>query len=328
LTTPNLKSVVIGTGSIGFRHLSVLRNDGQAVAALPKRADRGAELRGLGFTVADSLADAARDGATRAIVASDTRLHEADTLATLECGMDALVEKPLTSTLAEARRIRAAVQTGQRRVFVGCTLRFSESLRQFRSWLPRIGAVHSVRIEAQSYLPDWRPARPYRESYSARANEGGVLRDVIHEIDYAGWLFGWPTKVQATLSNLGRLGIAAEEAADLFWITPGGVSVSLRLDYISRPPCRRMIARGELGTLEWDGMRSLVTFASPAESEEFISTQARDEMVLAQDLAFLGSMEDPHLATLDDALWAVAICDAARVSSVSRREEPVTPFDS
>ncbi len=49
-------------------------------------------------------------------------------------------------------------------------------------------------------------------------------------------------------------------------------------------------------------------------------------MVLAQDRACLGSMEDPHLATLDDALWAVAICDAARVASVSRREEPVNPF--
>ncbi|MEI9897790.1 MAG: Gfo/Idh/MocA family oxidoreductase [Chthoniobacter sp.] len=321
-----MKSVVIGTGSIGFRHLSVLRNDGRAVLALPKRADRGAELRGLGFAVADSLAEAARDGVERAIVASDTRLHEADTLATLNSGMDALVEKPLTSTLAEAQRIRAAVQATDRRVFVGCTLRFSESLRHFRSWLPRIGAVHSVRIEAQSYLPDWRPTRPYRESYSARADEGGVLRDVIHEIDYAGWLFGWPGQVQATLHNLGRLDIAAEEAADLFWIAPGGASVSLRLDYISRPPRRHMTARGEHGTLEWDGIRSRVSLATATESEEFISTQARDEMVLAQDLAFLGSMEDPHLATLDDALWAVAICDAARVASVSRREEPVNPF--
>ena len=258
----------------------------------------------------------------------DTRLHEADTLATLQCGMDTLVEKPLTATLAEARRIHAAAHTAQRRVFVGCTLRFSESLRQFRSWLPRIGAVHSVRIECQSYLPDWRPTRPYRESYSARAEEGGVLRDVIHEIDYAGWLFGWPQRVQATLRNLGRLDIAAEEAADLFWITPGGVAVSLSLDYISRPPCRRMTARGENGTLVWDGMRCHVALATPLESDEFTSTQARDAMVLAQDLAFLGAMVDPNLATLDDALCAVAVCEAARAASVSRHEEPISPFDS
>ncbi len=38
---------------------------------------------------------------------------------------------------------------------------------------------------AQSWLPDWRPDRDYRESYSARLDEGGVLRDLVHEIDYA-----------------------------------------------------------------------------------------------------------------------------------------------
>jgi len=323
-----MKAIVIGTGSIGFRHLSVLRNGGQSVAALPKRPERGAQLQQLGFTVAGSLDEAASQGVRRAIIATDTRLHEVDTLDTLRCGMDALVEKPLTSTLAEARRIQVAAQAGRGRVFVGCTLRFSESLRKFRSWLPRLGALHAVRIECQSYLPDWRPDRPYRESYSARAEEGGVLRDVIHEIDYAGWLFGWPHRLQATLRNLGRLEIGAEEIADLFWVTSAGVSVSLCLDYISRPPCRRMTARGEHGTLEWDAMRSRVGLTTTAESDEFVSAQTRDEMVLAQDLAFLAAGDDPHLATLEDAVRAVAICEAARGASESRREEPVPHFES
>jgi predicted dehydrogenase len=321
-----MKSVVIGTGSIGLRHLSALRDDGQPVVALPKRPDRAPELNRLGFSVATSLEEAARDGATRAIVATDTRCHEADTLASLKCGMDTLVEKPLTPTLAEARRIRDAARASRHRVFVGCTLRFSESLRQFRSWLPRLGALHAVRIECQSYLPDWRPGRPYRESYSARPGEGGVLRDLIHEIDYAGWLFGWPTQVQATLRNPHRLGIEVEEIADLFWLTSNGASVSICLDYITHPPCRRMVARGEHGTLEWDGIAQRVAFSSKAESCESISGQTRDEMVLAQDRAFL-TLGEPHLATLEDAMRAVALCDAARAASESRREEKVAPIE-
>jgi predicted dehydrogenase len=321
------KSIVIGTGSIGLRHLSILRNGGCSVFALPKRAERREELQKLGFAVATSLADAAECGVTRAIVASDTRLHELDTVATLQCGMDALVEKPLTPTLAEAGRIRAAACTAGRRVLVGCTLRFSESLQKFRAWLPRLGALHSVRIECLSYLPEWRPDRPYRESYSARAAEGGVLRDLIHEIDYAGWLFGWPQRVQATLRNLGRLGIESEEIADLFWVTPGGVAVSMNLDYLTRTPSRRMTARGEQGVLEWDALCNRVQITTVEGLTEFVSTQTRDEMVLAQDLAFLSALNDPHLATLDDAVRAVAVCEAARASSHSRCEEAVAQIE-
>ena len=112
-----------------------------------------------------------------------------------------------------------------------------------RDLLPQIGAVHAVRVECQSYLPDWRPGSDYRESYSARADEGGVLRDLIHEIDYATWLFGWPVAVTARYGNTGRLGIAAEEWAELAWEAPADVEVSMRLDYLTRPPRRVMRAR-------------------------------------------------------------------------------------
>jgi predicted dehydrogenase len=78
-------------------------------------------------------------------------------------------------------------------------------------------------------FPEWRPARDYRESYSASSEQGGVLRDLIHEIDYAVWLYGKPVAIIAQLSNSGRLGIAAEESADLLWRTPCGATVSIRL---------------------------------------------------------------------------------------------------
>ena len=138
-----------------------------------------------------------------------------------------LVEKPLGPNTTGLSVIAHDIERGGRPVYVACDLRFDTSLLHFRRRLLDVSAIHSVRIECQSYLPAWRPDRDYRQSYSARAEEGGVLLDLIHEIDYAVWLFGAPSEGPAQLRNSGRLGIQSEEAADLHWQTPLGAALSI-----------------------------------------------------------------------------------------------------
>ena len=59
---------------------------------------------------------------------------------------------------------------------------------------------------------------------------------------------------------------------------------------------------------------------------EIASRQTRDEMYLAQDLAFVRAVQgrsDPRSATGEDGVRALAVCDAARRASESRAEESV-----
>lgn len=315
---------VLGTGSIGTRHLGVLRGLPQAQPlAVPVRAARRAELARAGFRIAEDVAQAARQGATGCIIATDTGRHLADGLRALALGLHVLMEKPMAATALEAVQLRRRAQETDRVFMVGCVLRFSESLNFFRQLLPTLGRVHAVRIECQSYLPEWHPGRAYRESYAARAAEGGVLRDLIHEVDYAGWLFGWPEAVQGWLCNLGRLGIEAEEVADLLWHTSEGAAVSVSLDYLTRPTRRGIRACGAEGTLEWNGLAQTVTH-TPAGAEPQIrrTNQPRDAMYAAQAEAFLQAIEgrlDPRAATATDGVRALAVCDAARTASAQRR---------
>ena len=309
---------VSGTGSIGMRHLTLLQQlEGVRPIAVPKRKERLAVLQSQGFVVASSLKEAADQGAKLAVIASNTGEHVHDSLSAIECEMDLLVEKPLSVDAVQSWEIYQAAQKKQRKLFVGCPLRFSESLNIFREWLPKIGRVYAVRIECQSFLPDWRP-RPYQESYSAKAVEGGVLRDLIHEIDYAIWLFGRAKNVRANLQNTGRLRIEAEEFAELWWQTDSGASVSLCLDYLSRIPRRQMRAFGEKGNLEWDGIAQKVSLQQPKHSEEFLSRQSRDEMYLAQLKTFLKacstSKSDSFLASGLEGFEALRVCDTARSS--------------
>ena len=291
------------------------------------RSSRLAELEEQGLSTAASLQEAAADGAKIAVVATDTSRHFEDTLSALSQGFDVLVEKPMAVDAAQAHRISEQTEKLGRQVFVGCVLRFSQALQTFRELLPAVGQLHSVRIECQSYLPDWRPQRPYQQSYSARSGEGGVLLDLIHEIDYAGWIYGWPVTLQGNLRNLDRLGIDSDEVAELTWEASTGCIVSIHLDYLSRPPRRRMKAHGDLGTIAWDGISGTVQLMlAETRVQESRSAQATDEMFAAQIFALVNCINgesDPRLATGSEGVKALAVCDTARLSSFSRREEMV-----
>ena len=280
---------------------------------------------------ASSLGEAAARGATACVIATNTSRHADDIQTALELGLDVLVEKPLSVDAATARLTCRDVQRAGRRMFVGYVLRFSASLDCFRAQLAGLGQLHSVRIECQSFLPDWRPQRPYRDSYSASATEGGVLRDLSHEIDYGGWVFGWPAALEAQVSNLGRLGIGGEEAADLRWERADGCVTSVRLDFLTRPDRRRMVAAGEHGTLEWNAIAATVTLQRVGHAAEVTTaSQTVDQRLRTQDEAFLAAIDgagrqpaDSRLATAEDGVRSLAVCDAARRASASQRREPV-----
>jgi len=324
----DLVVAVLGTGSIGTRHLAVLGAlPGVRPLAVPLRIQRREELARAGHEVAQDLPAAFTEGARAAVIATDTRRHVADAVQALALGFDLLVEKPLACDTKGARQIRDVALRNGRRVFVGCVLRFSASLNAFRAHLARVGRLHSVHIECRSFLPDWRPGQPYKDSYSAREDEGGVLRDLVHEIDYAAWLFGWPRRLFARVRNLGRLGIAADEQAEMSWEADSGAVVTVGLDYLTRPTRRGICAAGELGTLTWNAVEQGVTVSVAGEAAATQRlAEERNNMFRAQAAAFVASCQDGRdvaLATAEDGVRALAVIEAARRSMATDRSEEV-----
>lgn len=316
--------LVIGAGSIGMRHAEVLRQSGRRVVIFPKRPERAPELQAQGWSCVCSWEDAAECGAGFAIIASSTGHHVTDTVKALDLGCRrVLVEKPLARSVSDADALCRQSADLRSRIFCGMTLRYSNALRHFRDSLSRVGRIHSASIECRSFLPDWRPSTDYRASYSASAEEGGVLRDLIHEVDYAGWVLGWPAKITAHLLNSGRLGIASEEQAFLWYELNDAVHGEIALDYLTLPPRRQFQVFGSDGVLSWNALKQTVHFESRSgESDEAVFLQDRNDLMLAEHEAFLMGDAD-RLVRLDEAIHSLAVCDAARASSLSRREELV-----
>ena len=147
--------LVIGTGSIGARHLAALRGlCASPPIALPVRTGREGAPELAFARVVSSFAEAAALNPVAAIIATDTSRHLEDAAKCLEAGCHVLVEKPLSATLSGVRALIDLGRSTGRRVHVACCLRFHQTVTRFRELLPLLGRVHDVRIECQSYLPD------------------------------------------------------------------------------------------------------------------------------------------------------------------------------
>lgn len=309
------RAVVRGAGSIGQRHVSVLRGLGMDVSSWPLRGRAG---HGSESTVDGPEAYA---GAALVVIATDTARHVHDAILALDSGAACvLVEKPVAPTAADARVLAAHSRADA--VTVAAPLRALEGFREMARVAAALPGPLSAYVHCQSWLPDWRPHRDYRDSYSARADEGGVLRDLIHEIDYATVLFGTPNLVGAVLEAAGPLDMAAEQAASLVWSTHRA-TVLARLDYISRPPARGAWVTGTNGSAAWDIAAATVTASDAgghATTTRYPADLDRNAAMATQARALLDpSVSDPTSrlasgapATLAEGIAAIEFCDAAR----------------
>lgn len=316
--------LVLGTGSVGLRHARILQGFTDLDLRIqPIRQERASELAGLGFRVCDGP-QAVFFKPDLVVVATETRRHVRDSLPWLEKGAWVLIEKPAAANVDE---LRALAEYGRARV--ACCMRGHEGIRWMRQRLPQLGRVLAVRIEAQSYLPDWRPQRDYRASYSADPRQGGVLRDLVHEIDYALWLFGYPTEVQAWVESDAGLGIPVDTNADLTWALRDGGRLTMRLDYVTRAQRRCVTVDGECGSLGVDllgqtywiageGGQMLETLQGSEPTDRMYEKELKSMLSLVD-----GGDDDLPLPSYDEAMKAMQVVQAARSSS-SAHGSPVT----
>jgi predicted dehydrogenase len=193
-----------------------------------------------------------------AVVATPSARHIDALLPLLASGIPCYVEKPVVSRRDDLTKLESLLArlNGVPITHAGCNLRYMPSLLRLRQLVADgvIGNVVRASLQAGQWLPDWRPGTDYRVTYSAKSSEGGgVILDLMHEIDAARWLFGDFDRVTGMAGKLSSLDISAEDTACLvLGKHTGGPLVTIGLDYVSRCRMRRYEIIGEEGTLIWD----------------------------------------------------------------------------
>jgi predicted dehydrogenase len=269
-----MKTLIVGLGSVGRRHLRNLHALGEREILL-LRSHRATlpedDLAGL--PVATSVAEALDFRPDAAVIATPTALHLEAALPLARAGCHLLLEKPVSHTLEGVAELQAAAANSGARILIGFQYRFHPAIRQVKRWLEAgaIGEPLAVRGQYAEYLPGWHPWEDHRQSYSTRPElGGGVILTLCHPLDYLCWFLGDVERVACAARSSAMLGLPVEDLADLMLVWRGGPAGQLHLDYVRRPSEHGFEVVGAGGAISWnqaDGIARCYT----AERDQWLS---------------------------------------------------------
>ena len=300
---PSIKALVIGYGSIGQRHARVLMELGCRVAVMSRRS--------IAFEPSYSeLSDALSAWQPGyVVIANRTSEHFQTVEALAQYGFRncVLIEKPIFDRSFEMPKQSFS------HIAAGYNLRCHPLLRRLKSFLEDAANILTANVYVGSYLPHWRPDTDYRQSYSAKGEEGGgVLRDLSHELDYVFWLFGNWQRLTAHGGHFSQLEIDTEDAFCLIMETEFCPLVSIHMSYLDRVPRREIIVNTDRHTCWIDLIKNKITFDG---NEEFV-TVARDDTYRAEHQAMVkGDMEG--LCSVEEAMDTLITIETAKQAALS-----------
>jgi predicted dehydrogenase len=242
-----LKVLIIGYGSIGRRHEEILSKF-SGITFVDLVTKQNIENKKT-FDAINNVSDI--QSYDYFVIASETHKHNKQLKYLEENVTDKIIfcEKPLFE-------INKDLKIEKNQVFVGYVLRFHPMLQKLKSFLHN-EKVLSVNVNCGQYLPTWRPNTDYRNSYSAKKDEGGgVLLDLSHEIDYIQWLFGTMKEIKSYQLKISDLEIDTDDLTTLIGKTDKEIIINLSIDYISKITYRKMLIHTLNATYELDFIKN------------------------------------------------------------------------
>jgi predicted dehydrogenase len=323
---------VVGTGSIGRRHLAVLLELGcdDPVAVSEHRRLDHLDVDGRPIEIVHRL-DEVIDRVDAVVVASPTSLHLGHLRAAVEAGRHVLVEKPVAGDSAGLDEVVAAAEAQGLVAAAGHQFRYEPGLLAIRDLVctGALGELLAVEAHQGEHLADYHPDEDYRTGYAARRDlGGGVLRTQIHHIDVLDWIFGPLERVYASGGHMTDLEIDVEDSASYLFRSSGGVPVYGHLDYRQRPRTITLSAVGTDGRVDWDHYAARLVH-TPGGGDPIVTSWPYDRQAMfrSQTGDFLDAVRGAGTVrtTLQEGVRAVRLVEAIERSCALDRSVSADP---
>ncbi len=266
-----LKVAVVGAGSMGMNHLRVLKDFGEEKVRLvgvaePQPAARSRasnRFQVQGFSDYREMIAEATPDVVAIVVPTD--LHFEVASHALDAGVNVLVEKPITATVAQAEQLIALARERGAQLAVGHVERFNPAVLELKRQLDGGNVGRIFYLHARRLGP-----------FPPRIRDVGVILDLAtHDLDVMRYLAGSEVRhvfaetqqrVHQThedlLLGLIRFGNAAIGMLDVNWLTPTkireltvtGERGMYLVNYLSQD---LYFYENDYTATEWDTMRSL-----------------------------------------------------------------------
>lgn len=312
-----VKVGLIGAGGMGRRHLEVLTRDPRVevvgVADAAEAAARSA-AEAFGGRACRTAADLAELGADAVYVTLPNAYHGAVVIEAMDRGLHVFSEKPMATTLDEARRVAACARRSGRVYQMGFNRRFAPAYRHLKEQV----AGGFVPFSASSKITDGDMLTP--SWYINPALTGGFLYDcAVHMIDLVGWLVGPIRSVAA----LGRQSCYPDHDDIVLLLRCEGdrpVALTSCGHASWAKPTERVELYGDHALLESEDMDRVRHATREVPEPEWQRFRSPDDVTalgyVAEDRAFIDACLGgaPPPVTVADAFQSIAVIDAAYTS--------------
>ena len=312
---------VVGTGSIGQRHLNNLVKLGCqniiAVSEYHKRKEITVGDRQI--STSNSYGEALLV-ADVVVIANPSSMHFEYLKQAIEKNKHIYLEKPIALEKTRIPTLIDRAENAELVIATGTQFRFNPRLLELKELISRgsLGRLLSVTASSGEHVADYHPKEDYHKSYAAKSElGGGVLLTQIHQIDYLNWLFGKFEHAYAAEVEVPELNIDVEACVTYVLSRNDGLTVAGHLNYLQRPKATNLQVIGTLATAEWSyENNSLTIVKNCGEITTTTTVFDRNQMFLECMRNFiecLGTGKYPR-ASLRDGYEALAIVNAIKTS--------------
>ena len=251
-----MKIVIIGYGSIGRRHASILKENFKNCKIFLHTKQKVKKFRSfkdfkyIKFIKPDYV-----------IIASETYKHLKQ-LTYLEenfKGIKILIEKPLFHQFNKFK-------VKNNKVYVGYNLRFHPLIIKLHKILKK-NNIYDIQFITNSYLPNWRKNISYKNNYTAsKSTGGGIILDLSHELDLIHLFFKNIKINYVSFGKKSNLKIHTEDYLRLFGKAKE-TQIALDLKYYSKNELRLILIDGSKFLILIDLKKNIFNFKKPKKKQ-------------------------------------------------------------
>jgi UDP-N-acetylglucosamine 3-dehydrogenase len=234
---------VIGVGSMGKNHARVLFNlEHVDLRAVCDNSAEQAEKIGMKYncrwyTSYQDMLD--REDIDAVCIAVPTRFHKECALYVMSKGKHVLVEKPIASTIEEAKEVIAAAKQYGVHLMVGHIERFNPAVLELKRRLDsgELGEIYKVDVQRIGPFPQ-------------RITDVGVIVDLsVHDIDVIHYLLKSPVK-HVYAEKQQRIHAEHEDSVTALLTYYNGMLGILNVNYLSPTKIRQLSIFGKKGMFQ------------------------------------------------------------------------------
>lgn len=322
--------VVVGLGSIGRRHARLLaaRPDLQVewCEELPEAVEFARGELPPPARVHTRYAAMLETRPEMIVIATPHSAHAAQAIAALEAGVHVLCEKPMSDSLADARRMELAAERSRAVFTVGFQQHFHPAMLRAKQLIAAgdLGSVHHVHCLVGTYITLVNSKSRYQQQL-----RGALLMDYAHQPDIFFFLTGQvPVGVYATGGQGGSLPLQSTPNFAATTCDYNGPLISTtHLNYLQAPDRHDYEIVGDRGWIAADLTKGELRIGRQSDNSQSIETFSteRDPLYIKEHDAFFAAIAGarPPESPAGDALVSMRVVEAALASLQSRRREMI-----